>query len=128
MAMESGRTEATPDLEDVLQELPAMVTVPVKVEGQVLAHELPAKRVQTATDVIPAATWTPLLPETPKRKRTVLLSTDKPFYVSQTGAGSGMLWPANVPLEWRGVAKVYVMSADAALPATLSHMSELWAD
>lgn len=126
--METGKTEATPGLDDLLQEVPEMVTVPVRVEGFVQAHELPSRRVQCATDAIPALSWTPLLPETPKRKLTTLLSTDKPFYVSTTSAGAGMLWPANMPLYWRNTAKVYVMSADAVLPATLSHMTELWAD
>jgi hypothetical protein len=126
--METGRTAATPELEDVLQEVPALPTVPVRIEGQATVHELPAKRVQVATDLVPALAWTPLLPEMPKRKRTVLLSTDKAFYVSTTGAGAGMLWPALVPLDWRSVAKVYVQSADPAAPVTLSHMTELWAD
>lgn len=126
--MEIGTTDPTPDLEELLQEEPAMVTVPVRVESMVTTHELPARRAQCATDLIPALTWTPLLPETAKRTRTVLLSTDKAFYVSQLGAGNGMLWPANVPLEWRTTGKLYVMSADAVLPATLSHMTELWAD
>jgi hypothetical protein len=127
--VETGATEPTPDLDELLQEEPAMLTVPVRVDGLVTAHELPARRAQCATDVVPIAAWTPLLPETPKRKRTTLLSTDKPFYVSPSGTGvAGMLWPANVPLYWRSVAKVYVMSADAALPATISHLTELWAD
>jgi hypothetical protein len=127
---EVGTVDLDPEhVEDLYQEPPQLVAVPVKGEGAFLTHALPAKRVQAATDAVPVAAWTPLLPETPKRHRTVLLSTDKPFYYSPTGTGStGMLWPANQPLYLFNVAKVYVMSADATLPATISHLSELWAD
>lgn len=127
--METGRTDPTPDLDDLLQEDVQVLAVPVRVEGKVLTHELPAVRVQMATDVVPISTWTSLLPETPKRKQCVLISTDKAFYVSATGTGiTGMLWPANVVLILTHCQKVYVMSADAALPATISHVSELFAD
>lgn len=127
--METGATEATPDLDELLQEEPAMPTIPVRGEGLFTTHELPARRVQCATDAVPIAVWTSLLHETAKRKVTTVISTDKPFYVSPSGTGvTGMIWPANVPLYWRNASKLYVMSADPATVATISHMSELWAD
>lgn len=127
--MEKGTVDATPDLEDVLQEDPRMMTVPVRTEGQVLTHELPCTRALMATDVVPIATWTSLLPGSLKRKVATLISLDKPFYVSTSGTGvTGMQWPALIPLVLRNAERVYVMSADAAVSATISHVSELWAD
>jgi hypothetical protein len=125
--MELGTTEATPDLDELLQEEPLGVTVPVRGEGTFLTQALPARRVQAATDLIPAGSWTALLPGTPKRSRTILLSTDKAFRVSPNGTGLGMLWPASVPLELRHTEPVYVMADDPA-GATVSHLTELWAD
>lgn len=125
--METGAVGATPDLDDLNQEDPAGVTVPVRVEGVALVTQVPARRVQCVTDLVPVGQWTPLLPETPKRARSVLISTDKAFYVSAQGVGVGMLWPANIPLDIRHTQKVYVMSADPA-GSTVSHYSELWAD
>jgi hypothetical protein len=125
--METGAVDPTPELEDLLQESPALPSVPVRGEGAFLVTVLPARRVQCATDVVPASGWTPLLPETPKRSRSVLISTDKAFLVSSTGTGTGMLWPASVPYEIRHTQRVYVMSADPA-GATISHHTELWAD
>lgn len=126
--MEIGSTPPDPvDLDDLLQEPAQVPAVPVRTEGSVLTHELPAKRVQLATDVVPQGSWTPLLPETAKRKRACLLSTDQSFYVSTTGAGTGMLWPANQPLIFVHTQKIYVQSANVA-GSTISHYSELWAD
>ena len=123
--METGKTEATPDLDELNQEAPAGVRVPVEVHGQVLTHELPAKRVQESTDLISAGAWTHVLPKTPKRKRAVLLG-DVPFRVSFTGTGSGMAWPANVPLVLEHDQAVHVQASTGVV--ALSHMSELWAD
>jgi hypothetical protein len=60
----------------------------------------------------------------------VIISLDKPFYVSSSGTGAtGMQWPALVPLTVTHQAKVFVMSADSGLAAaTISHLSEFWAD
>lgn len=127
--MEIGTTDPAPDLDDLLQEEVQVPTVPVRIEGQVLTHELPTRRAQMKTDVVPITTWTALLPETVKRKRLVLLSSDSPFYVSTDGTGTtGMIWPANVPLTLTHTQKIYVMSAHAANTAMISHVSELWAD
>lgn len=119
--------DPTPDLDELFQEDPAGLTVPVRTEGIVLTQGVPSRRVQAATDVIPAGAWTALLPGTPKRSRTVLLSTDKAFRYSPKGTGTGMLWPANLPLEIRNTEPAYVMSDDPA-GATISHFTELWAD
>jgi hypothetical protein len=127
--METGATEPTPDLDELYQETPAMPTIPVRGEGLFTTHELPARRVQCTSDVVPIAAWTQVLPETPKRKVATVLSIDKPFYISSKGTGSaGPQWPANVPLYWRSQEKLYVMSADVAVSATLTLVSELWAD
>jgi hypothetical protein len=128
--MEIGAdTDASPGLSEVLQEEPAPFSaVPVDVLGPVQVHELPARRAQMKTDVVPAGSWTNILPETPKRKRVVLISTDKSFYLSVDGTGTtGFLWPANVALPLTHTQKLYAMSADPA-GATISHVSELWAD
>lgn len=128
--METGAAaEASPDLDEVLQEEPAHLTaVPVTVLGPVQSHDLPARRAQLKADVVAAGSWTHLCPETLKRKQVLLISTDKAFYVSTDGTGStGFLWPANVPLVMTHTQKIYVMSADPA-GSTISHCSELWAD
>jgi hypothetical protein len=121
--------QPSPEIEDVYQEEPSpFSTVPVHIEGPVQVHELPARRAQMKTDVVSNSGWTPLLPETPKRKRLVMISTDKSFYLSIDGTGvSGFLWPANVALVLEHTQRVYAMSADPA-GSTISHCSELWAD
>lgn len=125
---EMGAVDPTPELDELLQEDPAGLTVPVRGEGVFLTQALPARRVQCATDLIPAGQWTALLPATPKRSRAVLIATDKAFQVSAKGTGtSGMVWPLNVPLEVRHTEAVYIMSTDPA-GSTVSHFTELWAD
>lgn len=126
--METGSVDPTPELEELLQEEPAAVSVPVHGVGTFLTSELPARRAQPFTDFVSQAVgWVPLLPATPKRKLTTLLSTDKSFYVSTRGQGTGMLWPANQPLYWRTTEALYVMTADPA-GSTISHLTELGSD
>jgi hypothetical protein len=127
--METGYNEATPDVDELLQEVNADPAIPVRQQGPVLTQELPSKRAQGAMDVVPISRWTSLLPATPKRKCSVLISTDNPFYFSFTGTGTtGILWPANVPLVMGHTEQVQVMSAHATDTATISHFTELWAD
>lgn len=125
--MERGTVDPTPDLDELQQAEVSYPTVPVRGEGTFLVQQLPARRVQEATDLIPAGAWTPILPGTPKRARTVLLSTDTDFRYSSNGTGSGMLWPVGLPLELRHAERIYVMSDDPA-GSTVSHFTELWAD
>ena len=126
--METG-IEPTPELDELYQEEPAGVTLPVRVEGVALTQSVPSRRVQCATDYVPAGPgWTALLPGTPKRSRTVLIATDKAFQVSPKGTGtSGMVWPVGVPLELRHTEPIYLMSTDPA-GSVVSHLTELWAD
>lgn len=130
--MESGTVDPTPDLEDLLQETPTVLTVPVRVEGAVMVHSLPSREVQYQTDRVISARWDNLFRDTPKRGRGVLISLDQPIEINATNMGSGMVWPAGVPYQFEHKKAVWVRAYDPAgsgtVVATVGSSVELWAD
>jgi hypothetical protein len=131
-----------PDAEDVQGEEidgnPRIPIVPVSVEGPVRVQQLPSRLGDARTvKLLPAASITPHAAgevtfrrnKDPRRRRLILLSTDKPFYyaMEQESAerGSGALWPINVPLPVEHCEEFYLASADAA-GTTLTIIREDW--
>lgn len=131
-----------PDAEDVQgEEVDASLripVVPVTVEGPVRVQQLPSRLGDARTvKLAPAASITAHSSgdvtfrrnKDPRRRRLILLSTDKPFYyaMEQESAerGSGALWPINVPLVIEHCEEFYLASADAA-GSTLTVIREDW--
>lgn len=124
----AGVLPAEPDIAEVEQEqyLPDASAVLVTHNGPVMTHELPA-RAGAAFGMIVGTSATSLLGSDLKRKRTILIATDKPFYymineVSNPNSASAALWPINVPLELRNGSAVYAACASAT-PTDVSTIS-----
>lgn len=118
---------------------PFIPVVPVKIEGPARVQQLPSQLGDARTvKVKPARVITPNAGGDTtarqngdaRRKRMVLLSTDKPFYygLNQEAAegGTGALWPINTPLVIEHCAEFWLASADAA-GTTLTIIREDWA-
>ena len=113
-----------PDVPELLQREPVYPAVPVKMEGAVTAHQLPAKRGPAFTQDL-STTFQHVIGADLKRKRMLLISTVAWLYRTST-TGVGVPWPANVPLELTHADHVY-----AAVPTstgTLTVITEVWAD
>jgi hypothetical protein len=116
-----------PMLDELQQREPTMAAVPVRQDGPVTTHELPA-RAGTVFDFALTPEWQMVLPADPKRKRVLLVSATD-WEVSHSGGSAGRggaYWPAKVPLEWRNTSAIYA----SVLTGTglLSVIPEEWAD
>jgi hypothetical protein len=113
-------------------------SVPVVVEGPVRVEALPSRlgdartvkiRPARVLAAVAGGDYTPRQNEDPRRRKMILISTDKPFYyaLGQEAAenGTGALWPANVALVIEHCAQFFLTSADAA-GTTLTIIREDW--
>lgn len=116
----------------------ALPIVPVSVEGPVRTESLPSRlgdartiKVRPARSVatVSGGDNTSRQNADPRRRRMVLLSTDKSFYyaLNQEAAegGTGALWPANVALVIEHCEAFFLTSADAA-GSTITVIREDW--
>lgn len=115
-----------PDINDV-QQLPdePLVVIPVQPVGPVPVQNLPARCGAAFSHPLDTA-FSNVLGADPKRRRVVLIGSDAWEY-SRTGtAGSGVAWPADVPLVLE-----HCDAIRARVPTstgTLSVIAETWAD
>jgi hypothetical protein len=112
-----------PDLGDILQEADAVITVPVRHDGPITIHELPA-RVAPISDYVLTTAWQMIAGEDLKRRRIILVC-DADMLISHAPRG-GAWWPAKVPLDLRSASAVYAKVT--ANTATLTAIPEEWAD
>ena len=131
-----------PDVEDVegvnADANPFIPTVPVRVEGPVRTQGLPLQlgdartiRLKPARSVVAnsAGDATARQNADSRRRRMVLLSTDKPFYYGlnqeSVESGNAALWPTNTALVIEHCDQFWLASADAA-GTTLTIIREDW--
>lgn len=141
----AGALPASPAIEAVEQEAPAAPTaVPVRVAGPVTTHELPSRRsAPFTTQVGCPPEFVSLLGRELKRKRAILISSDKPFLYATVQAGLSQAlpatavvpagaawWPAMTPLTLLNSDQVFVAcySSTSTDTATISVISETFAD
>lgn len=123
------------DLADVLQErrAPDIAAVLVQFNGPQQVHDAPSRGGAPFSQAVGPAGDT-ILGADPRRKRTVIISTDNPFYYSnkaqsKPSTATACLWPANVPLELRNGDTVWCAYASGANNlSTLGVVVELYAD
>ncbi len=134
-ALLAGAMPARFDIADVLQEkeAPDIEAVLVRFNGPQPVHDQPSKAGAPFSQVVGPAGDT-ILGKDPRRKRTVIISTDNPFYYSTSAqakpsTASACLWPANVPLELHNGDAVWCAYASGANNlSTLGVVVELYAD
>lgn len=129
--MGTGITEDLPDpaVEDVQQREWPLPAMPVKPTGPVQTHELPSRVAVARPYAVGASTFEQVSGENLKRKRILLLASDKGFTYSTSGSSStGVAWPINVPLELRNAGAVYVKATTAGDTSTVQVIEEVWAD
>lgn len=121
-----------PDQLEVQQrEEPALLVVPVRPVGPVTVQVLPARIGPAFTQGLNTS-WQSVLGNDLKRRRATLLlvsstAADTWLY-SRTQGGSGVPWPANVPLVLEHADAVYAQIGPGNPAATLSVITEVWAD
>jgi hypothetical protein len=116
-----------PSLEEVQQREYTALVVPVRHDGPLTTHHLPA-RAATVFDFALTVSWQMCLAEDPKRQRATLISATD-FRVSHTGGSDGRggaYWPAKVPLVLENTASVWVSVATGT--GLLTVITEEWAD
>ncbi len=119
-----------PDLDDVQQrEALTLVTVPVKVEGPVRVQNLPAKiGVMQSVPLPGSATPVSVLPRDLRRSVATLIC-DQEWRVMRKSGSERVRWPADVPLVITSGDEIWaILPATAQDPATLSVISEIYAD
>lgn len=117
--------DPVPDVDEVLQEEPRHITVPVRVEGIVNTTRVPARAVSTSTTPI-TDVFANVLSRDPGRAR-VLLCSDVAWQYSRSGAtGSGVTLPANTVVELQNGEAVYARATGGF--GTLGAIVERWAD
>lgn len=121
--------EPTPDLEELQQDdVPAMSTVPVRVQEAITAWLLPNRRVRIASELASDTTWTRVVDDTKKRSYGVLVAFGQPVRIRSSSSGDGMMWPAEVPYEFRHTQALYVKCATPSEVAEIGITEEFWAD
>jgi hypothetical protein len=129
--------EPTPDLEDVRQyEIPTMHTVPVTVDGYVLAIDLPAKRGVNRNFQVTSAAPMEIVPADPRIKRyhlfnstassSVYVGTLEQLMNTQSFIGYNILPSIPYPPFEGCDERLYAIST--ATTATISVRIEYWAD
>lgn len=117
--------QAEPSVAELLQEQLAGRAVTVEVNGPITTHELPSRQARYYTETVGTDIAHILYPD-PKRKKGYLVS-DTAFMVSHSSnAGSGGLWPANVPLPISHWSDVYAYATADTVDITVA--VEIWAD
>lgn len=118
---------AQPDLAQLQQRDDMPVVVPVRQDGPVEVHPLPARSAPAFQQSLDAVLRNVLSADL-KRKRAVLIGNDTWLY-SHSATGRGVLWPGLVPLEITHGDAVYAAEhPDATNPVNLSVIVEVWAD
>jgi hypothetical protein len=109
-------------------------TVPVRIDGPADVHTLPSKRFNVSQEFIGGSNLvaTRILTQDPTRRRAIVIlrsatATDA-FLVQSTSSGQGVAWPANVALTFEHCDEVFAKMNAADTSATLSIMTEHWAD
>lgn len=115
-----------PDISTV-QQLPAepLLTVPVRAVAPVPVSVLPARCGAAFKEPLSTA-FSRVLGADPKRRRTVLCGTEAWEYSRTGNSGSGVPWPADVPLILEHCDAVY-----ARVPTStgeLAVIAEVWAE
>lgn len=108
--------DTTPDPEDIVQveePVPAMTPIPVTVEGQVKAREVPAVRASYATETVSTDIAARLMPFEPRRKSALIVSAAD-VWISDSQAGAQM-----------GASTSFKLAAGSLL--RIGHMDEVWA-
>lgn len=115
----------TPDLEDLEQREIDVPALPVRVEGPVHAHPLPPMRGPMFKMGL-TVDFQHVLGADPKRARTVLIC-DADWEISHNKAqGSGVPWPADVPLYLPHCDAIYAKVPTST--GNLSVITGIWAD
>lgn len=130
-----GAMPAHGTIAEVLQEdsAPDVEAVLVRFNGPQPVHDQPSRAGAPFSQIVNAAGDT-ILGADLRRKRTVIISTDNPFYYStksqaRPSTASACLWPANVPLELHNGDAVWCAYASGANNvSTLGVVVELYAD
>jgi hypothetical protein len=139
--MHAGALPAQPSIAEVEQEKPEVVSIPVRHDGPVTAHRLPARDASTQTLNVPVSPVTSAVFKNDfRRSRTVICSVDNPFYyattrsgLSSTSVSAAAVWPPNVPLELENCDSVYLACApvgtfSAATSSTIGIVAEFFAE
>lgn len=125
---------------EVHQQPTGPLAILVRHDGPIQSHELPARCGAHSLDVVPTtgapggAQPVQISGRDMRRKRLVIISTDKPFYFGDTMSGVQQgkisIWPANVPLVVLHSDAIWVLcaSTNTADVATISSFTENWAD
>jgi hypothetical protein len=121
-----------PDLIDVLQEDHPTPAIVVRNEGPIYTHELPTRSGGMFSTVVNDTQAESVAGSDRRRKRLWLLSVDEPMYVGNARqlveAGAAMLIPAATGVDIYHSDQVFVRSATADTPTTVSVLVENWAD
>jgi hypothetical protein len=130
MSAPHENTEATPDLDELLQldEPPAMVTVPVRLTEAGTMWALPNRRVRVDEQVCDDVTWIQIVDGSKKRSRATLICATNPMRIRVSTSGIGMAWPVAVPYPLTHTQAVFVQCATAGQTTTIGVTEEFWAD
>lgn len=121
---------------EALPELP-FPAAPVHVDGPVQTQELPPRTSVSRTISVDSLTPQELLPRDLRRSRALILATGAPVVIGLTttdclippgSRANGAYWPVNLPLELRGMSRLFVASQTPGTPANVTIISESWAD
>lgn len=118
--------EYTPPLTEVLQEEYPVEALPVHATGPTTTHELPSRCGTAESRAITVGTFTEILGQDLKRKRTILLGDQDWQYARKASDTHGAFWPAKVPLILQHGDTIY--AAASTNSGNLTVITETWAD
>lgn len=130
MTIPHENTEATPDLDELLQldEPPAMSTVPVRLTEAGTFWALPNRRVRIDEQTCDDINWIQIVDGSKKRSLATLICVTNPMRIRVSTSGVGMAWPVGVPYPITHTAAVFVQCATAGQSTTVGVTEEFWAD
>lgn len=119
-----------PGVDEVQQRYDATPAIPVKVEGPVSTHELPARTASMGSTTAGTTDPTQIVSADPRRKSVLVFTETQAVWVALTradAAGSaGFSLPVNCGVTLLHTGQVWVRSKTGT--ATVSYVVENWAD
>jgi len=130
MSAPHENTEATPDLDELLQldEPPAMSTVPVRLTEAGTFWPLPNRRVRIDEQICNDTDWIQIVDGSKKRSVARIMTSGNPMRVKVSTSGIGMAWPVAEPFIVTHTQAVFVQCATAGQTSTIGVVEEFWAD